>query len=118
MYVKLFSITEIGETIDRFGYECKIVKTEYLFSVNQENIIGVNESTLKPQLQGCYKLGYVDIENKCKLLETNNAQEISNAHIVKNFYEVFINEDARNLFPNVQRYYTDHDCYYKILSNI
>ena len=118
MYVKLFSIAEIGETIDRFGYECKIVKTKYLFSVKQENIIGVNESRQKPKIQGCYDFGYVDIENKCKLLETNNAQEISNAQIVENYYEVFINEDARKLFPDVQRYYTDHDCYYKILKKI
>ena len=118
MYVKLFSIAEIGETIDRFGYECEIVKTKYLFSVKQENIIGIDESEQKPKIQGCYKLGYVDIENKCKLLETNNAQEISNAHIVKKYYEVFINEDARKLFPDVQRYYTDHDCYYQILKKI
>ena len=118
MYVKLFSITEVGETIDRFGYECEIVKVEYLFSVKQENIIGINESELKPKIKGCYKIGHVDIENKCKLLETNDATEISNAHIVNRYYEVFINEDARKLFPDVQRYYTDHDCYYKILRNI
>ena len=118
MYVKLFSITEVGETIARFGYECEIVKTEYLFSVRQENIIGINESELKPKIKEHYKVGHVDIENKCKLLETNNATEISNAHIVNRYYEVFINEDARKLFPDVQRYYTDHDCYYKILRNI
>jgi hypothetical protein len=118
MYVKLFSIKEVGETIDRFGYECEIAKIEYLFSVKQENIIGINESELKPKIKGCYRLGYVDIEDKCELLEANDATEISNAHIVNSYYEVFINEDARKLFPAVQRYYTDQDCYYKISKQI
>jgi hypothetical protein len=115
MYVKLFSIKEVGETIDRFGYECEIAKIEYLFSVSQENIIGIDESESKRKKERRYRFGYVDVESKCKLLETNNATEISNAHIVNRYYEVFINEDARKLFPEVQRYYTDHDCYYKIL---
>ena len=118
MYVKLFSIAPVGETINRFGYGCEIVKTEYLFSVSQENIIGIDESELKPKKERCYRFGYVDIENKCKLLETNNAHEIGNLHIVKEYHEVFLNEDARKLFPNVQRYYTDHDSYYKILKGI
>ena len=48
MYVKLFSIVAVGETIKLFGHECEIVKTEYLFSVSQENIIGIDESELKP----------------------------------------------------------------------
>ena len=118
MYVKLFSIAPVGETINRFGYGCEIVKTEYLFSVSQENIIGIDESELKPKKEGCYRFGYVDIENKCKLLETNNAQEIGNLHIVKVYREVFLNENARKLFPDVQRYYTDLDGYCKITREI
>ena len=118
MYVKIFSIVAVGETIDRFGYECEIVKTEYLFSVSQENIIGIDESELKPKKEKCYRFGYVDIESKCKLLETNNAQEISNLDIVKSYREVFLNENARKLFPDVQRYYTDQDGYCKISREI
>ena len=118
MYVKLFSIVAVGETINRFGYECEIVKTEYLFSVSQENIIGIDESELKPKKERCYRFGYVDIESKCKLLETNNASEIANLHIVKSYREVFLNENARKLFPDVQRYYMDQDSYYKILKEI
>ena len=114
MFVKLFSVTEVGETIDRFGYECEIVKAKYLFSVRQENILGIDECEPKPKIEGCYRFGYVDIESKRKLLEANDAQKISNAHIVKMYYEVFLNEDARKLFPDVQRYYIDRDSYYEI----
>lgn len=115
MYVKLFSITEVGETIERFGYECEIVKTEYLVSVRQESIIGINESELKPKSKGCYSFGYVDVDRKCELLELNRASEISSAQIVEEYYEVFLDEDAKKLFPNVQRYYTDKGSYYTIL---
>lgn len=118
MYIKLFSITEAGETIECFGHECKIVNTRYLFSVRQENVIGINQSELKSKIEGCYDFGYVDIKNKCKLLELNNASELSRANIFKKYYEVFLNEDAKKLFPDVQRYYTDHDCYYKLLKTI
>ena len=118
MYVKLFSIAEVGETIDRFGYECEILNTKYLFSVSRENIIGIDESELKPKSKNCYRFGYVDVESKCKLLELNNAQEIANAKIVKAYYEVFLNEAARKLIPGIQRYYTDHDSYYQILKKI
>ena len=114
MYVKLFSIVAVGETIKRFGHECEIVKTEYLFSVSQDNIIGIDETELKPKEEKCYYFGYVDIESKCKLLETKDAQELSNLNIVKTYHEVFLNEDARKLLPNVQRYYIDHDGYYKL----
>ena len=118
MYVKLFSVTEVGETIDRFGHECEIVKAKYLFSVGAENIIGINENELKPKREGCYSFGYVDVESKCKLLEVKNAQELSNSKIVKVYHEVFLNEEARNLFPDVQRYYTDHDGFYKMLRGV
>ena len=118
MYMKLFSITKVGETINRFGYECEIVKAKYLFSVRQENVIGIDESELKPKSKGCYRFGYVDVESKCKLLESKNASEISNAHIVERYYEIFLNEEARKLLPDVQRYYTDSDSYYKILRNV
>ena len=115
MFVKLFSITEVGETIARFGHECEIVDAKYLFSVRQENVIGVYESKLKPKDKTCYSFGYVDVANKSKLLETKNAQEISKSNIVEVYYEVFLNEEARKLIPNVQRYYTDSDSYYRIL---
>ena len=116
MYVKLFSITDVGETIERFGYECKIVKAKYLFSIRQENIIGIDESEPKAKSESCYNFGYVDIENKCKLLDSNTAQEIANSRIVKGYYEIFLNEEARKLFPDVQRFYTDNDGYYSLLS--
>lgn len=118
MYVKLFSVTDVGETIERCGYECKIVKTKYLFSVRQENVIGIDDSELKPTSKGCYRFGYVDIEDEGALLEANNAQAISNAHIVKGYYEVFLNEEAKKVLPAVQRYYTDRDGYYQLLKSV
>lgn len=118
MYMKLYSITKINETIERFGYECEIVKAKYLCSIKQDHIIGIDESEQKPKSKNCYNFGYVDIDNKSKLLESNNASELSNSQIVKKYHEVFLNEEARKIFPNVQRFFTDKDSYYKILKYI
>lgn len=118
MYVKLFSVTEVGEAINRFGYECELASIRYLLTIRQENIIGIDESERKPKCKGCYRFGFVDVENKCKFLETNNAQEISNARIVKMYYEVFLTEDAKKLFPDVDRYYIDKDSYFLLTKNV